>query len=105
MNNTNPIYRKIGTQSDALGVKQVLNERLNIIKNEENIAIFNLLSPTSFNLPKDFSPKPVEHYPKELFEICDLVVFSPSYIAETHGAKYQIIKGTNAQSTEVFGEN
>jgi hypothetical protein len=84
-------FKVIGTNSNQDLV--TLNERLAFINSFEDVVIFHALKQSRYLAGKNWLPEPTADYPKILFELADLIVYTPTLIQTSHGMKNTVIKG------------
>jgi len=84
-------FKVIGTNSNQDVV--TLKERVNFISSYEDVIIFHALKHSRFLAGKTWLPEPTADYPKILFELADLIIYTPTLIQSSHGMKNTVIKG------------
>lgn len=84
-------FKVIGTNSNQ--DESTLNERINYINSFDGVVIFHALKNSRYVTLKGWLPEPNSDYPKKLFELADLIIYTPTLIQLSHGMKNTVIKG------------
>jgi hypothetical protein len=85
-------YALLGTHSNQ--DSKTLKERLNFaLDQNKDIIIFHALKRSSFAISKEWIPEPVADYQKELHEISDLLIYTPTLFQSSYGKHLTVIKG------------
>ena len=84
----------VGTNANQDTV--ALNERLAFVnsnKAQKPFAIFHALKRTIFATPPEWNPEVGGDYPRDLHDIADVVIYTPSLLHTTHGRLPTLLKG------------
>jgi hypothetical protein len=82
----------LGTHSNQ--DSNTLKERINFaLGQNKDVLIFHALKRSSFAISKDWNPEPVADYQKELYEISDLLIYTPTLFQSSYGKTLTVIKG------------
>lgn len=84
-------FKVIGTNSNQDDV--TLKERMAFINSFEDVIIFHALKHSRYLTVKGWLPEPTADYQKILFELADLIIYTPTLIQASHGMKNTVIKG------------
>ena len=85
-------YALLGTHSNQ--DSNALKERINFaLGQDKDIIIFHALKRSSFAISKEWVPEPVADYQKELYEISDLLIYTPTLFQSSYGKLLTVIKG------------
>lgn len=86
-------FTVIGTNSNQDDA--TLQERLSYISQHENVIIFHALKKSIYLASKEWLPEPTADYQKILFELADVVIYTPTLIQTSHGMKNTVLKGSS----------
>lgn len=86
-------FHVVGTNSNQDEV--TLKERLAFIESHPgDIIIFHALKRSIFAITKEWLPEPTADYPRILYDLSDLIIYTPTLIQSSHGLKNTLIKGS-----------
>lgn len=84
----------LGTNSNQ--DKASLDERIayvNANKDQKPVVVFHALQRTIFLVPPEWNPEVGGDYPRDLHDLADVVVYTPSLIHASYGRTPTVLKG------------
>lgn len=82
-------YSCIGTHSNQ--TLSDIKQRLDFSSTKNHTIFFHALKKSFFVTPQEWLPEPVADYPKILFEVCDLIIYTKTLF---QGGGFVVLKGS-----------